>query len=100
MFESDGIFLYIIHFLVHTGVIWMKIKENDKCCELQVHVDNRFSSVNQPNATTNNHQKTSSEGTGCDHDASGEKQVRQKGEEMQLLSALPDQKDLYWYYWC
>jgi len=54
----------------------MKIKENDKCRELQVYVDNRFFSVNQMNPTTNNHQKTSSEGPGCDHDTSGEKQVR------------------------
>jgi len=57
MFESDGAFLYIINFLVHAGGKWMKIKENDKCRELQVHVDNRFFSVNQPNPTTNNHQK-------------------------------------------
>jgi hypothetical protein len=35
----------------------MKINENDKCRELQVHVDNRFFSVNQPNPTTNNYQK-------------------------------------------
>jgi hypothetical protein len=46
----------------------MQTEENDKCCELQVHVDNRFFRVNQMNLTTNNHQKTSSEGPGCDHD--------------------------------
>jgi hypothetical protein len=46
----------------------MQIEENDKCHELQVHVDNRFFSVNQMNPTTNNHRKTSSEGPGCDHD--------------------------------
>ena len=51
-------------------------------------------SVCQPNATTNNQQNTSSEGTGNDHDFSGEKRVRQKGEELQLLSALPAQKNL------
>ena len=46
----------------------MQIKENDKCCELQVHVDNRLFTVNQLNLPTSNHQKTSSEGPGCDHD--------------------------------
>ena len=51
-------------------------------------------SMCQPNETTNNQQKTSSEGTGCDHDFSGAKRVRQKGEERQLLSALPAQNNL------
>jgi hypothetical protein len=62
-----------------------------------MHADDRFFSVNQVNPTNNNHQKTSSEGPGCDHDASGEKWVRRTGEEMLLLSALPAQKDLYWH---
>jgi hypothetical protein len=54
----------------------MKIKQIDKGHELQVYVDNRFFSVNQLNPTTNNHQQASSERPGCDHDASGEKRVK------------------------
>jgi hypothetical protein len=49
-------------------------------------------SLCQLNGTTNNQPKTSSEGTGCDHDFSGEKRGRQKWEEVQLLSKLPAQK--------
>jgi hypothetical protein len=93
MFESDRTFLYIIHFIVHAEGNMNENKKNTSAVNRKYMRTKRLS-VCQPNATTNNQQKTSSEGTGCDHDFSGEKRVRQKGEELQLLLTLPAQKYL------